>query len=112
MQAVQQFTNLRMLELGSNKIREMTGLEGLTNLQELWLGRNRIADISGLNRCSTKPQSFASTTDSTGLMEHTLREDLPLKQAMSATTLVALVCMAKARRCLFNYRINQVSYGN
>ena len=49
-QAVQQFTNLRLLELGSNKIRHMAGLEGLAQLQELWLGRNRIADITSLSR--------------------------------------------------------------
>lgn len=56
-QAVQQFTNLWLLELGSNKIRELTGLEALSGLQELWLGRNRIAHISGLTRCSCLPFS-------------------------------------------------------
>jgi hypothetical protein len=47
---VQQFGDLRLLELGSNKIRHLAGLEGLAQLQELWLGRNRIAHITGLSR--------------------------------------------------------------
>ena len=50
MQAVQHFTNLRLLELGSNKIRKIEGLEMLQNLQELWLGQNRITQMSGLDQ--------------------------------------------------------------
>ena len=50
MQAVQHFTNLRLLELGSNKIRNIQGLEMLQNLQELWLGQNRISQMSGLDQ--------------------------------------------------------------
>lgn len=50
MQAVQHLTNLRLLELGSNKIRLITGLEPLQKLQELWLGQNRIPQISGLDQ--------------------------------------------------------------
>ena len=42
--------DLRLLELGSNKIRDMRGLEGLAHLQDLWLGRNRITHIAGLSR--------------------------------------------------------------
>ncbi len=64
MQAVQRFTNLRLLELGSNKIRQLTGLQGLTQLQELWLGRNRISEITGLDRSATALtwQSFVRMT--------------------------------------------------
>ena len=47
---MQQFKDLRLLELGSNKIRDMSGTEHLAQLQELWLGRNRIAHITGLHR--------------------------------------------------------------
>ena len=50
MQAVQHLTNLRLLELGSNKIRQINGLEPLQNLQELWLGQNRVTQISGLDQ--------------------------------------------------------------
>lgn len=42
---------LHTLELGSNRIRSMTGVETLVNLQELWLGRNRIPEITGLDGC-------------------------------------------------------------
>lgn len=49
-QAVQQFTKLRLLELGSNKVKRLEGLDGLVKLHELWLGRNRISEITGLNR--------------------------------------------------------------
>ena len=50
MQAVQHFTYLRLLELGSNEIRKIQGLETLQNLQELWLGQNRITQMSGLDQ--------------------------------------------------------------
>lgn len=43
------FENLRILELGSNKILEIRGLEHLNNLQELYLGKNYIRDIEGLD---------------------------------------------------------------
>ncbi|KAL4194154.1 hypothetical protein AMTRI_Chr05g57880 [Amborella trichopoda] len=36
---------LRILELGSNRLRVMENLQNLTNLQELWLGRNRIREV-------------------------------------------------------------------
>jgi len=41
-------TRLRVLELGSNRIRSIEGLETLGGLQELWLGRNRITTIAGV----------------------------------------------------------------
>lgn len=49
-QAVQHFTSLRLLELGSNKIRQIQGLDALQSLQELWLGQNRITQISGIDQ--------------------------------------------------------------
>ena len=50
MQAVDHMTNLRLLELGSNKLRQIQGLGTLHSLQELWLGQNRITNMSGLNQ--------------------------------------------------------------
>ena len=50
MQAVQHFTNLRLLELGSNRIRQIQGLDWLQRLQELWLGQNRITQMTGLDQ--------------------------------------------------------------
>lgn len=39
-------TNLRLLELGGNQIRDVsTGLETLVNLEQLWLGKNKIDTI-------------------------------------------------------------------
>jgi Leucine-rich repeat (LRR) protein len=40
---------LRMLELGSNKIRAIGGLDRGPALESLWLGRNKIAVIEGLS---------------------------------------------------------------
>lgn len=50
-EALEGFRDLRLLELGSNRIRELQGLEQLTLLQELWLGMNCITAISHLTRC-------------------------------------------------------------
>lgn len=36
---------LRILELGSNRLRVIEGLQNMTILQELWLGRNRIRTV-------------------------------------------------------------------
>ena len=37
-----------MLELGSNKIREIENLEGVTSINALFLGKNRITEIKNL----------------------------------------------------------------
>lgn len=38
--------NLRLLELGGNKIRDVAnGLDALVNLEELWLGKNKISNL-------------------------------------------------------------------
>ncbi|PKA63390.1 putative LRR receptor-like serine/threonine-protein kinase [Apostasia shenzhenica] len=42
---------LRILELGSNRLRVMENLQTLINLEELWLGRNRIKVV---NLCGLK----------------------------------------------------------
>ena len=39
---------LRKLDLGSNRLRAVEGLEALPNLQELYLGKNKITEIRGL----------------------------------------------------------------
>ena len=41
---------LRRLDLGSNAIPSMEGLEALTSLEELWLGKNKITELRGLQR--------------------------------------------------------------
>eukprot|EP00300_Choanocystis_sp_HF-7_P021868 c20973_g1_i1.p1 GENE.c20973_g1_i1~~c20973_g1_i1.p1 ORF type:complete len:324 (+),score=65.53 c20973_g1_i1:51-974(+) len=41
-------TQLRLLELGSNRIRQISNLETLVNLRKLFLGRNKITSIQGL----------------------------------------------------------------
>ncbi|KAG6723578.1 hypothetical protein I3842_03G215200 [Carya illinoinensis] len=48
---IDQFYDLQILELGSNRLRVMENLQNLTNLQELWLGRNR---IKAVNLCGLK----------------------------------------------------------
>ena len=40
--------NLRILDLGYNGIRHITGVSGLHHLRQLYLGRNKIEAISGL----------------------------------------------------------------
>jgi protein phosphatase 1 regulatory subunit 7 len=37
-----------MLELGSNKIKEIENLEGVANIKSLFLGKNRITEIKNL----------------------------------------------------------------
>lgn len=37
--------NLKELELGCNKIREVEGLDTLTKLESLWLGKNKITKM-------------------------------------------------------------------
>ena len=50
------FSDLRLLELGSNRLRRIAGLDHMTGLRELWLGRNRIAAIDdGLSQCGVSP---------------------------------------------------------
>lgn len=41
-------TALTLLELGSNRLRELGPIAGLTGLRELWLGRNRLASLEGM----------------------------------------------------------------
>ena len=38
--------SLRLLDLGYNVIRHITGVDKLTNLRKLFLGRNKIEEIS------------------------------------------------------------------
>jgi protein phosphatase 1 regulatory subunit 7 len=44
--------NLRKLDLGANRFRIMDAdeLGGLVNLEELWIGKNKIEEISGLEK--------------------------------------------------------------
>jgi protein phosphatase 1 regulatory subunit 7 len=44
-------SQLKKIDLGANRIREMKveELSGLTNLQELWLGKNKIEMIEGID---------------------------------------------------------------
>ena len=37
-----------MLELGSNKIKEIENLEGVSSIKSLYLGKNRINEIKNL----------------------------------------------------------------
>lgn len=39
------FLDIRQLELGSNRIRVIEGLQHLVKLEQLWLGRNKITKI-------------------------------------------------------------------
>ena len=50
---------LQVLDLGSNRIRAIQGLDSMLGLQELWLGRNRIAEISGLNMYASERSAMA-----------------------------------------------------
>jgi len=43
---------LTRLDLGSNSLPSMEGLECLVNLEELWLGKNKITEIKGLQALS------------------------------------------------------------
>lgn len=37
-----------MLELGSNKIKEIENLEGVSNIRSLFIGKNKIEEIKNL----------------------------------------------------------------
>jgi len=43
-------TNLTLLELGSNRIRDIQHVDALSNLQSLWLGKNKITQITNLDK--------------------------------------------------------------
>ena len=45
---------LRLLELGSNRIRQLRALDGFTALQSLWVGKNKITRLENLNLPSLK----------------------------------------------------------
>lgn len=47
-EALAGLTGLTVLELGSNRIRAIEGLESQAALEELWLGRNRVSRIENL----------------------------------------------------------------
>jgi protein phosphatase 1 regulatory subunit 7 len=51
MAGLRELSNLRKLDLGANKLREMdpNELAGLLSLEELWLGKNKIETIQGLD---------------------------------------------------------------
>lgn len=42
------FPELQMVELGSNKIKEIENLEGVSSITSLFLGKNRISEIKNL----------------------------------------------------------------
>ena len=46
--------SLRILDLGYNGIRHITGLSSLHNLRQLYLGRNKIEEIQGLEGLSLR----------------------------------------------------------
>lgn len=45
-----------MLELGSNKIKEIENLEEVSNVKSLYLGKNRISEIKNLGHLSKLEQ--------------------------------------------------------
>jgi Leucine Rich repeats (2 copies) len=42
-------TALTLLELGSNRLRDLGPIAGLIGLRELWLGRNRLSSLDGMS---------------------------------------------------------------
>ena len=52
MAGLKTLTQLRKIDLGANRIREMDAdeLSGLVNLEELWLGKNKIEKMQGLEQ--------------------------------------------------------------
>ncbi|KAL6774147.1 hypothetical protein ACKKBG_A23930 [Auxenochlorella protothecoides x Auxenochlorella symbiontica] len=52
MEGIAHLESLRVLDLGSNRLRCIEGLEGMCLLDSLWLGRNRITQINGLSSLS------------------------------------------------------------
>ena len=43
-------TALTLLELGSNRLRDLGPIASLTGLRELWLGRNRLTSLDGMSQ--------------------------------------------------------------
>jgi len=80
-EGVEHLTHLDMLELGSNRLRVIEGLETQTQLQELWLGRNKISEVGGLGTLANLRRiSLQSNrlTSMRGLEACTLLEELYL----------------------------------
>lgn len=47
---MQNLTQIVLLELGDNRIRQIKGIEHMANLKELYLGKNKIDKIEGIDR--------------------------------------------------------------
>ena len=41
--------NLKLIELGANRIRVIENIDNLINLESMWIGRNKITNINNLN---------------------------------------------------------------
>eukprot|EP00004_Rigifila_ramosa_P010289 TRINITY_DN2211_c0_g1_i1.p1 TRINITY_DN2211_c0_g1~~TRINITY_DN2211_c0_g1_i1.p1 ORF type:complete len:317 (+),score=96.75 TRINITY_DN2211_c0_g1_i1:118-1068(+) len=65
--------NLRLLELGANRIREIEGLSSLVNLEELWLGKNKITELKGLEALTKLKKLSVQSNRLTALNGETLR---------------------------------------
>lgn len=86
---------LRILELGSNRIRTIENISHLLNLQELWLGRNRICEIQNLNALKNMRQlSLQSNrlSNMTGIEECVGLEELYLSHNNICTMEVWYSC--------------------
>lgn len=56
MEGLDSLLKLELLELGSNRIRNVVGIEQLTNLKELWLGKNKLTSMVSLKK--RRPSEF------------------------------------------------------
>lgn len=53
-------SELRVLDLGANRIRKMEGLEGCHALRELWLGKNKARLVLlTIHACLSAPRGLA-----------------------------------------------------
>lgn len=110
---INQLTSLRILELGSNRIKSIKNIENLVNLQELWLGRNRITEIAGLGLLKNlKRLSLQSNriTSLRGLESCTTLEELYISHNGITSIEVSVVAVAFLLERCFNTILIKCSF--
>lgn len=85
--------NLRILDLGYNGIRHITGVSGLHHLRQLFLGRNKIEAITGLEGLEIEVLDLQSNR---------IRNPVGLNTLTSLKELSVSLCLFTCRYLAYN----------